>query len=359
MEKENAYMQRTMDWKKIWLLYWQRAWLIIGIIIFAAALSAGVYKVVRALDNEGQLYRVSSDYYITFNFDEHENSVDYYNAYTWDSILRDDPIVDEALNVLPKDYTKEEVKASITGEMLGDYRILTVHSTHMDPQRAETIAVAYEKSLIVFADKIDMLNTIEMWSKEECQPVMEEDLTANAVLLGAIIGVVTAIFALAFWCLLDDSIYVERDFTERFSIPFLGMMTKKQSEVCCQELKENLSYLLKEEQGYHLVFVNKDVSREETSAENQTDKKVDLLKKIKLLHEGIEGIITLQGNSLETLRNSSGAVLMIPWGDKNGKIVEKMISFLKKQDCKIAGAVLYDADDTFLKQYYGMKKHGK
>ena len=70
MGKDNTYMERTVDFKKIWLLYWQRVWLVVVITIAAAGIGAGVYNVVRALNSEGELYRVSSDYYITFNEDE-------------------------------------------------------------------------------------------------------------------------------------------------------------------------------------------------------------------------------------------------------------------------------------------------
>lgn len=355
MNNENAYMQRTIDFKKMWLLYMERIGLIITITIFVAAISAGIYKVYQALTYEGDFYRVSSDYYITFNFDEHANSVDYYNAYTWDSILRDDPIVDGALAVLPADYSKEEIKASITGEMLGDYRILTVHSTHANPDRAEAIAAAYAESLVAFADKIDMLNTIEKWSNDECHLVVEEDLTANATLLGAVVGVVAAFFVLLFACLMDDSIYLEKDFTERFHVPFLGMLTRKQSQVYVQELKDNTNYLLKADGTYYMV------SAESFDEGSQRDmvRKSDMdtaVAKIKEIAPALREYIDASGDNLNKLRNSDGAVLVLPWGDKNGRRAEKLMEFLKKQDCKIAGAVITDADDNFLKKYYFGKR---
>lgn len=350
MKNNNGYMQRCVNWKKIWLLYNQKAWLIIMTAVFAAVLAAGGYRVVSALKDEGQLYRVSSDYYITFNFDEYENSVDYYNAYTWDNILRDDPIVDEALENLPKDYSKDEVKASITGEMLGDYRILTVHSTHKDSQRAIAIAEAYVISLNHFAGKIEMLNTIELWSQEDCIPVEEADLTANAAVLGALLGFVAALIICSVHYVLDDSVYLENDFTERFDVPFIGTMTRRNSDLCKQELKENLSHLLKEENGYYLVFAPMNIDKEKYTA---TEKQELLLKEIKILDNRIEGSLSLQGEDLETLRKSNGAVLMLPWGSKNGNVAEKIIAFMAKQDCKLAGVILYDAEDKFLKRYYG------
>ncbi len=341
MEKENEYMQREIDWKKIWLLYLRRIGLILLTMIFTAALTAGIYKVVKAFNYEGQFYRVSSDYYITFNFDEYETSVDYYNAYTWDSILRDDPIVDEAVAILGGQVTKEQVKEAITGEMLGDYRILTVHATSKDPEIAQLIADAYHTSLEKFADKIEMLDAIELWSQEELTAVVEKDLTPNAILLGSVLGVVIAVFAVAFLCLMDDSIYLESDFIQRFQVPFLGMITKKKAEASKTELKENLSYLCNED-NYYLVMLD--------------EKSADAATEMMALYSGIKGKISMHGADLDILRNSSGAILLLPWGDKNGRRCEKVIHFLEKQDCKIAGAVLTDADDGFLRKYYFGKK---
>ena len=123
-------MERKIDYKKIWILYWQRVWVIISFTVAAAVVGAGSYNVVRALNSEGDTYRVSSDYYISFN--EDEDGPNYYNAYTWDTILRDDPVVDVVMANLPDSVSKDEVKAAVTGEMLGDYRILTVHVTSAD-----------------------------------------------------------------------------------------------------------------------------------------------------------------------------------------------------------------------------------
>ena len=344
MEKDNAYMECKIDYKKIWILYWQRVWLVITLTVAVAALGAGFYNVVRALNSEGDIYRVSSDYYITFN--EGENGADYYNAYTWDTILRDDPVVDVVMENLPASVSKEEVKEAVTGEMLGDYRILTVHVTSKDPEFAQMVAKAYIKGMGQFADKISMLDTIELWSQEEVALVVEENLTANAALLGAVVGLFLGIIIWSIYYILDDSIYVEKDLTDRFAVPFLGMITSKESELCKQELITNTSYLLKEEE-YYLVFAEKE--------NTVTDKeKKTLLEKVD--NARIKGILSLQGEDLDILRTSSGAVLMIPWGNKNGSVVEKTIAFLNKQDCKIAGAIVYDAEDAFLRKYYGINK---
>jgi len=356
MEKENAYMERKLDLKKIWLLYWQRVWLVVVFTIAAAGIGAGAYNVVRSINSEGEFYRVSSDYYITFN--EDENGVDYYNAYTWDTILRDDPVVDVVMDNLPDTVSKDEVKAAVTGEMLGDYRILTVYADSKDPEFAKMIGEAYIKGLSQFADKISMIESIELWSQEEVALIVEENLTANATILGAVVGLVLGIIIWSIYYILDDSIYVEKDFSDRFTIPFLGMITRKGSEICKQELKENLSYLLKGEE-YYLVFAAKNASAEQPATVGGIQEKVSFVKELQDEHSAVKGILSLQREGLDTLRSSDGAILMIPWGSKNGKVVEKTVQFLEKQDCKIAGAVIYDAEDAFLKKYYGTKNYDK
>lgn len=337
MEKESAYMQRQIDWKKVWILFSKKIWLVL-VAIFAGALVGGlIYRLVDIITDEGQFYRVSSDYYITFN--EDENGVDYYNAYTWDTILRDDPVVDVVMENLPSDFNKEEVKAAITGEMLGDYRILTVYATSLDPQFAVTVADAYEVGLAKFAEKIDMLDSIELWSQEEVVPVVENNYLVNMALFGGVAGLVLCLLLLAFFYILDDSIYTENDFKERFDEPFLGMITKAGSERAMQELKDNLAHFCKEDGAYHLVAWDNRIEA----------KTVDVLKE---LSPAVKGMLSVQGEDLNTIRKSDGVIIVLPWGDRNGRIADKLVTFLKKQDCNIAGAVLTDADDTFLKTYY-------
>lgn len=337
MEKENSYMKQLIDWKRIWLLFSKKIWLILLVTIVGAIIGALGYKLIETITSEGQLYRVSSDYYITFHNDE--AGVPYYNAYTWDGILRDDPVVDVVMENIPSDISREEVKAAITGEMLGDYRVLTVHATSFNPEEAQIIADAYEIGLAEFANRIDMLKKIEVWSQEEIAPVIETDYMMNVGLFSGVTSFVLILLVLSFFYILDDSIYLEKDFTQRFSVPFLGMITKARSPRCMQELKDNLAYICKEGDVYHLVAWDNDITKET----------VDILQEIEV---SIKDSVSLRGEALSVLRESAGAILVLPWGKKNGRIAEKLVHFLEKQDIRVTGAILTDADDSFLKAYY-------
>lgn len=337
MGKENAYMKQLIDWKRVWMLFSKKIWLIL-VATVAGALIGGIgYKLVETATSEGQFYRVTSDFYITFT--EDENGVDYFNAYTWDTILRDDPVVDVVMEKLPADITRDQVKAAVTGEMIGDYRILTVYATSLDPEVADAIAKAYVTGLAEFANKIDLLDSIELWSQEEVSPVIENDYLINMMLFGGVVGFVLILLLMAFFYILDDSIYIESDCTQKFNMPFLGLITRKESEMALQELKDNLSYFCKSDQEYYLV-----------SWDNSVEQRiVDMLTK---MQPAIQGSLSVKGEDLEILRKSAGAIIVLPWGRKNGRIADKLVHFLQKQDCKLTGTVLIDADDAFLKTYY-------
>ena len=340
MEKEK-FMQEGVDIKRLFLLLVRKIWLVVLAIILGTIIGALLYNVVTSYTNGEEKYRVSNDYYITFNFEQFENSTDYYNAYTWDSILRDDPIVDYAMTELSDSVKKEDILAAVSGEMLGDYRILTVHVTTTDPALSQNIANAYVASLTHFATEVDMLKKISLWSSGTPQIINENTRTKNAAFLGGLIACLLSLIILFITYLLDDAVYVETDFTKRFNIPFLGTITNKKEERRIQELCDNYNYLCRDERGYYLV----NVATSET-IENAC---------VPLLAEKCAGIkkqMLLKENGFEEIRNSGGAILMIPYGQTNGKILIKIINLLQKQDCKIAGAVLTDADDRFLKNYY-------
>lgn len=340
MEKE-VYEKEGVDFKRLFLLFIRKLWL--PVLMTAVGIGAGalIYEVVVAMTSGEPRYRISSDYYITFNFSEYENSTDYYNAYTWDGILRDDPVVDYAMDILPDSVSKERVKAAVSGEMLGDYRILTVNVIDTDPEVCEEIAYAYTESLAHFAEKIDMLKNVELWSREEITPVKEDNRIANAAFLGGLLGFLVSLFWLLIWYLLDDAIYVETDFIKRYNIPFLGTITNHKDEKCLKELQTNYRYLCRDTAGYYAVNV--------VMSDTIENPCVPILMKY---CTGILGELPLKGENFERLRESAGVILLLPYGKTNGKLMVKMLHMLEKQDCKVAGAVLTDADDHFLKAYY-------
>ena len=318
VENQENYMGQGLDLKRLVLVLGKKMWLLLVGAILGAILGGVTYKVVTNITNGEPEYRASADYYITF----YAEGADYYNAYTWDGILRDDPIVDYALTLLPKDISKEMVKAAVSGEMLGDYRILTVHVNADTKELADTIAKAYQESLWNFGQEMELLDKVELWSQKEAVEFEKNNKTGNAAFLGALIAVLFVIFSLLFYYVLEDACYVERDATRRFGLPVYGLLTKKQDATQKEMLNENLTY----------IFGNTEI-------------------------ETWNGEILPAAGDYARLREVKHLLLIVPWGRNNGHQVERVLQQMKLQGCNVEGIIITEADDVFIKAYYAVGGH--
>lgn len=338
MEAERKrYMEQGIDLKRLVLVLGRKLWLLAASILVGAFVGGISYKAITAITNGEPEYQASADYYITFNFDEFNYGADYYNAYTWDGILRDDPIVDYALTLLPKEITKDMVKAAVTGEMLGDYRILTVHVRTENKEKSDLIAAAYKESLWNFGQEIELLTSVELWSQEEAVLFKKNTKTANAAFLGALIMFLLAVFGLMLYYLLEDAVYVEKDGEQRFNLPVYGLLTKGKDSLQQRIYEENLSFVFGKNGKQNVV--------------NQ--KNEDSLPQI------WNGEQIPNAEDYEKLRKAKNLLVNIPWGRNNGRQVERVLRQLELQGCEVKGLVITGADDWFIKSYYAIERGRK
>ncbi len=315
-----AYHKQGVDLKRLVLVIGKKIWIVAAAAVIGAALGALLYQGITSITNGEEEYRISADYYITFDFETFEHGDDYYNAYTWDNVLRDDPIVDYALGVLPKEITKEQVKEAVTGEMLGDYRVLTVHVTSSDKQQVELIAEAYEKSLVHFGQSLELFKSIECWSKEPLSLLEKNTKTANAAMLGAVLLGIVSLFVLLYYYLLNDAFYTEKELRQRFGLRVLGYETKNKNPEEEKRLQNNKQALNLERE---IQWKVKQVPTKEQWQE--------------LVHKEI--------------------VLLVPWGKNIGALLERLLGEMSLHSCDVAGCILVDTEDWFLKAYYGNSDH--
>lgn len=310
---QKGYMEQRLDLKRLVLVLGRKLWFILVGAIIGAALGGLTYKVVTNITNGEPEYRASADYYITF----FREGADYFNAFTWDGILRDDPIVDYALTLLPSDITKDMVKEAISGEMLGDYRILTVHVNASSKELADTIAKAYQESLWNFGQEMELLDEVKLWSQEDAVEFEKNNKTGNAAFLGALLMVLLVGFLLVFYYVWEDACYIERDGKQRFGLPVYGLLTKKQDEKQKEMLKQNLIY----------TFGKEDV-------------------------EIWNGEILPTAEEYARLREADALLINIPWGRNNGCQIERVLQQMQLQGCDVKGIIITEAEDAFVKAYY-------
>ncbi|MCQ2548846.1 MAG: hypothetical protein MJ134_02280 [Lachnospiraceae bacterium] len=315
--EQKAWMEEDLDLKRLFFLWKKKiVWIVVSAVVGAILFAIG-YKTVTSVTDGEPLYQTTGDYYITFNFEEFENADDYYNAYTWDTILRQDILVDAALEQLPAGYTKEQIRESVAGEMLGDYRVLTVHVQNASAEVANAIAESYTMALENFPQKVDMLSQIECWNQIPAVVVAKHTKTANAALLGAILGFLAGFFWLAFTAVLNDTVYTLGDMKQYSDLLFLGYETLQQDEKESRLLEENITRMIGEQ--IPITYWNADTS--------------------------------LETVPFDALRDQQGLVMKLPFGKVTGKRLERILQQFALQGCSFKGCVITEVPDAFLKFY--------
>ncbi len=286
-----------IDLKRIWRQFVKKAWVIITVTIIGALIGLLAYEAYSYYKSGNTVYTIRNDYYIFLNYEDYENGPDYYNAYTWDGILRDDPIVDYALTLMPG-VTKEQVLESVSGEILGDYRLLTVIVKGTDPDLIQKISDAYKEALPHFASVIDMIDHIDVWTDSAMEVVDEYTRDVNAAILGGLIGLVISVFGLILYYVMDDGIYTERDWVSRYpDIPYLG-------EAGSEEDRVNTEHILGDSEGMYVLSVSD---------------------------------FEFNKSTFEKMRASKGVIVNVKRGTDKGEVIDKVIFTLKKQGVEIKG----------------------
>ena len=293
------FYARPLDLRRLFGQFVKRIWIVVLTTAVCALIGLGLYVLYSHVMSGNTVYRIRNDYYITFNHEDFPNGVDYYNAYTWDSILRDDPIVNRALQEL-SGVGNDEILKSVTGEILGDYRILTVVVTGTDRELISKISDAYKVALPAFADMIDMLAKIELWTDAEIEVYDAYTREGNAAFLGGLIGLFASLFAVLLYGIFDDAIYTERDWRLRYpDIPYLGRRDTDEYSV-------NRSHLLKYDGNYI----------ELTTDEFKFDRA-----------------------EFDRLRSADGVLIKLKAGRDRFETMDKVVFTLIKQDVKVVGVM--------------------
>lgn len=358
MATEQAFMGEEVNWKKMMLLFLQRIWIIVCMGVAGAVIGSSLYLLIAVVFSGPTKYKVDGGFYIEFAEGMLE-AHDYYNAYTWNSVVHQDQIMDATMNALQaagvSGIERTYVADSIQADILSDVRYLCLAVTCDDPEKASLIFDACELALIQFGQNMKEFDSISVTHQPEPQAIIVPVMTWRAGTIGTTIGIFLAVFALMLSNLVDDSIYLQEELHDRYDLYVFGTISKaskKQSKLdlnwskhCENELQNNISYRLNKSEQIAFIPVV-DYMQEQTDIST-----ISMLSDITEI--AIESCFMPQKEEgFNKLRACDGIILGIPYGAKNGKLIRKYIDELQKQDCKIVGAILIEADARFQRKYY-------
>ena len=326
---EQEWMREGLDIKRTVLLYRRKLWISFLCALAGAGLAGGFYFLVHVVFAPAREYEAVSKLYLTFGADDDGDAYQYYNGYTWNDLMKTEPILDKIMESLSPDRDREQVKEMITADILSDIRLLTITVRSNSLQETDEVIRAAENALIRFGQEMQEFEKIEVVDHGAAALVVVEDETLRALAAGAAVGFLLSLLGLALFCIMDDSVYVPSDFEKRYGYPVLGVTFAGDEEMGREELAAHVS-------------------------------RVSIGRKRILYAETGERKVRLP---VECREEGSGLILRIPYGGGNGKLLERWIRAAEFMDCEILGAVITEADPFLYRLYFatfpGRKKRGK
>ena len=241
---------------------------------------------------------------------------------------------------------------------------------------------ATQKSLVHLGETDRLFDSIEVYSTVEPRQIVWDNRTVNAAVTGAVVGLAVSLLLLAFYYVMDDSVYVARDVEKRYGIPVLGMFASgrdgQEKESYGREFAANYAYLCRNAVTVAVAALDAaadalDAAREMEAAagKGSAPERGRELHGAERMPEAVQ-TAAAGGNGLPQLcvagsveegeevyrkiRETDGVILTVRFGGGNGKRLERTLGNLEKQDCGILGIVIIKAEEKFLRRYYFGKK---
>lgn len=330
VRERELYWQEGVDAKRFFLCVRGKLWAVLAAAAAGALFAAALYAVVRQASAGPLQYRAqvlfSIGYDIRVEDETLKEFINEYNAYTWGDMMKSDRVILPVMEAVPE-ADREQIEASVSTEIASDPEFLMASFTTEDEELSNRIAVAYIGAMAAFGETMQGrgLTGIEAWKTVPAEPVVPENRALYAAELGAILGLLAGALGLAGWYVLDDSVLLESDLKRRYRLPVFGYRTKVPEARWEAALNANLTW-----------WAGREAFREVLLED--------------LLGEDVD---------YETLREVP-ALVVIDWGTPCLRRLSPVLETLSLQGVEVMGAIIAEADNRFLRLYYGrpLKKRG-
>ncbi len=186
--------------------------------VLGGILIGGGYA-VKKLVIDKPLYQTRIVAHEDLYFDTEIGQYTYINRYTWNEIVAMDWITDEISENLSGKYSSDEISALLTAEVPSDSRIVYVYVTSEDKEKTAEVAKATVPVIESVSDKLpEIQDVLIMDVYETPKKVDNAKYLLRACILGAVLGLLAALFGRSVYILMDDSIYIPELFEKKYGI---------------------------------------------------------------------------------------------------------------------------------------------
>lgn len=383
------YGNEPADLKLLLIYFLKHIRFVAYFIILGALLFASAYYLKTFVFVEEHQYVATSELYLVYADDVRLDNV-YINDHTWQTLVHTDKAIDFAMEYIDDaSVTEEYLKEAVTAGLVSDVRFVTLKVTTDNPELSIEIAQAYQIAIKNLGEEMVDIETISVFTDaDSATEIVSDNRTIRMAVTGAVIGALVAILGIILQYIFDDSIYVANQFEQRYGIPVIGVCLRTKTNNIANE---TLIGQKSAENGYRLwgrqaIKLNYKaftsgcnyIVAVDTAIKTQNELPFELLRDAKMKLEQDELLAIAMGEKkdeeaffsssdyvlskvlsvnedadvAEECAKADGVILLVQMGAHNGKLLERALDFLVKQQCNIVGALLYDGDPVLLKMYY-------
>ncbi len=358
---QGSYGKETFNLRLTILRMVRKLPLIMGITLLGTVLFGGGYYVKNVLLRGEPVYTATSVYRVNYAVEEEKDvGTVYINQVSWNTYLQTEMFLNavweelmksSSAHVVPGDgegakLTVQELGAMLTAYLHSDLRVPSTVVTCTNPDMAVWIAEAVESAM---TDKIpaeirEITDISVVDSAETAVESVPDVRVGRALILSAVLSCFFAVVLLLIKEIYEDGIWLPASVWKRYGVPVAGYPQ-------CSELAENLAYFF---EGKSKVAVCPVTAR------------VNPAEVLQALKESCPEVVgadwfplpapEICPETCRELRKAEGILLAVPAGARSSGKTEWTLEYLRQQDCQVTAAILVDADEWLIRNYYRLER---
>lgn len=329
---KDIYWRKPMDARKQAIVFACNIWKLIPGILIGAILGVLLWTGYHAIA-DGMQYSGYSEFYLDFAMMENGAAYDYYNGYTWNDLMTTDPIAAHTLENLGGRTDISGLERVTTAQILSDIRVLRVTFADSDESLCSDIQSATEQALVKFGDEAKEFEQISLIKSVKPERQMADDRTLQALLLGAIIGLLTTLAFMNYKYLLDDAVMVPSDISDLG----IGLLT-----ISTADHDEKLESKLNAYAG------------SSTDADGNTSDS----ERAAIVHLNASEYQNGDGKAAD-ISGGTPVIITVPYRKATRSALTLMTDRLKAAGADVLGVEITGADSRFYRAYYSFMEHKK
>ena len=341
---ECNFAGERMDYKLFWLRFVKKIWLILAAAAMGALLIGGSYYLVNITFGEEPSYKVVSQLYLDYAEDGSGTPYEFINYFTWSEIVNTDEFIGilKEQNLGKMSVSDEDLRAYTDATVESDVRYLYTTVTTENADKTLQIARAMEEAVKIFVKGQKEFNSAKVVTMpSEATETYPDVRPVRAVVLGVVIGLFVGLVGVSVQIICDSSVFLPNTLEKRYQVRALGCVSFGES-------KNNICYLTKNAKKLAIVGLG------------ELDKAgaIDAVEFIREQMENdcdvcvMEKSVISEEFDFDALRECDKLIFFVRAGSKNGKMIERAVEQIRRQDLEIGGAFLFDEDKKLIKHYY-------